>query len=116
VAASIYSVWRNQFIAQACDGPVRSRNLPVGSSRGDAIARLKNPLENFAARQGRGAGSSRCRLAGSTNQRDHRSGKLHRIVLAHPRGGNFSTPSAGGAFAQPPPDCVQSTSTCSASG
>jgi penicillin G amidase len=55
VAASIYSVWRNQFIALAYDGPVRSRDLPVIGSRGDAIAGLKNLLENFARRQGRGA-------------------------------------------------------------
>jgi penicillin amidase len=138
VAASIYSVWRNQFIAQAYDGPVRSRNLPVVSSRGDAIAGLKNLLENFAARQGRGASgidffavpgvaaaddrrdvvllrslqnaltvmagpAFNAAFNGSTNQRDYRWGKLHRIVLAHPLGGNFSTPPAGGAFAQPLP-------------
>ena len=40
---------------------------------------------------------------GSTNQRDYRWGKLHRVLLAHPLGGNFSTPPAGGAFAQPLP-------------
>ena len=39
----------------AYDGPVRSRNLPVLNTRGDTIAGLKNLLENFATRQGRGA-------------------------------------------------------------
>ena len=37
----------------------------------------------------------------STNQADYRWGKLHRIVFAHPLGGPFSVPPAGGAF--PPP-------------
>jgi penicillin G amidase len=55
VAASIYSVWRNRFVAAAYDAPVRARGLPIISSRGDAIAGLKNLLENFGARQGRGA-------------------------------------------------------------
>jgi penicillin amidase len=138
VAASIYSVWRNQFIALAYDAPVRSRNLPVISSRSDALSGLKNLLENFAARQGKGAsgidffavpgvaaaGDRRdivilrslsnaltlmagpafsAAFNGSTHQRDYRWGKLHRIVLAHPLGGDFSTPPAGGAFAQPLP-------------
>lgn len=138
VAASIYSVWRNQFIALAYDGPVRSRNLPVISSRGDAITGLKNLLENFGTRQGRGASgidffavpgvtAAEDRrdvvllrslqnaltlmagptfndvFGGSTNQRDYRWGKLHRVVFAHPLGGNFSTPPAGGTFAQPLP-------------
>jgi penicillin amidase len=34
----------------------------------------------------------------STNQADHRWGKLHRIVFAHPLGEPFSVPPAGGAF------------------
>jgi penicillin amidase len=38
---------------------------------------------------------------GSTDQRDYRWGKLHRIVFAHPLGPPFSIPPAGGAF--PPP-------------
>jgi penicillin amidase len=37
----------------------------------------------------------------STQQSDYRWGKLHRIVFAHPLGGPFSVPPAGGAF--PPP-------------
>jgi penicillin amidase len=37
----------------------------------------------------------------STHQADYRWGKLHRIVFAHPLGGPFSVPPAGGAF--PPP-------------
>jgi penicillin amidase len=138
VAASIYSVWRNQFVAQAYDGPVRSRNLPVISSRSDAIAGLKNLLESFDTRQGRGASgidffavpgvaaaqdrrdivilrslsnaltlmagpAFSAAFNGSTDQRDYRWGKLHRVVLSHPLGGSFSTPPAGGAFAQPLP-------------
>ena len=40
-------------------------------------------------------------FANSTQQLDYRWGKLHRIVFAHPLGGPFSVPPAGGAF--PPP-------------
>jgi penicillin amidase len=41
---------------------------------------------------------------GSTNQSDYRWGRLHRLVLAHPLGGPFNTPSANGAFPRPLPD------------
>jgi len=37
----------------------------------------------------------------STNQNDYRWGKLHRIVLRHPMGGQFNVPPAGGAFPAP---------------
>lgn len=37
----------------------------------------------------------------STHQVDYRWGKLHRIVFAHPLGGPFSVPPAGGAFPAP---------------
>jgi penicillin amidase len=37
----------------------------------------------------------------SPSQADYRWGKLHRVVFAHPLGGPFSIPPAGGAF--PPP-------------
>jgi penicillin amidase len=37
----------------------------------------------------------------SPSQADYRWGKLHRVVFAHPLGGPFSIPRAGGAF--PPP-------------
>jgi penicillin amidase len=42
-------------------------------------------------------------FANSTRQRDYRWGKLHRTVLAHPLGGPFSVPPAGGAFPAPLP-------------
>ena len=41
---------------------------------------------------------------GSTNQSDYRWGRLHRVVLAHPIGGAFNIPPAGGAFPQPLPN------------
>ena len=41
---------------------------------------------------------------GSTNQSDYRWGRLHRVVLAHPLGGPFNIPPAGGAFPQPLPN------------
>jgi penicillin amidase len=40
-------------------------------------------------------------LFASTNQSDYRWGRLHRIVFAHPLGGPFSIPPAGGAFPAP---------------
>ncbi|HUP46308.1 MAG TPA: penicillin acylase family protein [Thermoanaerobaculia bacterium] len=40
-------------------------------------------------------------FANSTDLNDYRWGKLHRVVFAHPLGGPFNTPPAGGAF--PPP-------------
>lgn len=40
-------------------------------------------------------------FANSTNQNDYRWGKLHRIVFAHPLGGQFNTPPAGGGFPAP---------------
>jgi penicillin amidase len=39
-------------------------------------------------------------FGGSTNQADYRWGRLHRVVFAHPLGGQFNTPPAGGAFPQ----------------
>ena len=128
---------QQQYRCRRQDGAISAwsgRDRP----RGDTIAGLKNLLENFAARQGRGASgidffavpgiaaaedrrdvvllrslenaltvmagpAFNAAFNGSTNQRDYRWGKLHRVLLAHPLGGNFSTPPAGGAFAQPLP-------------
>ncbi len=42
-------------------------------------------------------------FGGSTSQDDYRWGRLHRVVFAHPLGGSFNTPPAGGSFAQPLP-------------
>jgi penicillin amidase len=43
-------------------------------------------------------------FGGSANQADYRWGQLHRVVFAHPLGGSFNTPPAGGAFPQPLPN------------
>jgi len=45
-------------------------------------------------------------LFASTNQSDYRWGRLHRIVFAHPLGGPFSNPAAGGAFPAPLAGCA----------
>lgn len=42
----------------------------------------------------------------SANITDYRWGKLHRIVFAHPMGGPFNTPPAGGAFPHPLGDAL----------
>lgn len=40
-------------------------------------------------------------FGGSTNQDDYRWGRLHRLLLAHPLGGQFDLPATAGGF--PPP-------------
>ncbi|MET0535827.1 MAG: penicillin acylase family protein [Steroidobacter sp.] len=40
-------------------------------------------------------------FGGSTNQHDYRWGRLHRLILNHPIGGQFDLPSSAGGF--PPP-------------
>jgi penicillin amidase len=65
------------------------RDFIILSSLRDALERLRGP--DFAAAFGQ-----------SENQNDYRWGLLHRVVFAHPLGGPFSIPPAGG-FAAPLP-------------
>jgi penicillin amidase len=64
------------------------RDLLLLKSVSDAIALLESPAFDAA-------------FQGSTHQEDWRWGKLHRIVFAHPMGGDLDIPPAMGAF--PPP-------------
>ncbi len=139
IAATIYSVWRGQFIKNTIDVVLATGNLPRPGSA-QVVTALRNLLENYDTRYGAGASGVqffnvpplantaetaaarrdililksvadaltllasdefKAAFANSTNQNDYRWGKLHRIVFAHPLGGPFSTPPAGGAF--PPP-------------
>jgi penicillin G amidase len=139
VAATLYSVWRGQFIKNTIDAVLGVGNLPRPSSMLTVTA-LRNLLENYGTRFGAGASginffnvpplantaetaparrdililksladtiallaSDEFKPAfnNSTNLADYRWGKLHRIVFAHPLGGPFNTPPAGGQF--PPP-------------
>ena len=139
IAATLYSVWRGQFIKNTIDAVLTAGNLPRPNSQLTVTA-LKNLLDNFDQRGGAGASgvqffnvpgvpntaataptrrdililaSMRDTLAllasdefapafnRSTNQDEYRWGKLHRVVLPHPLGGQWNTPPAGGAF--PPP-------------
>ena len=139
VAATLYSVFRNQLINQVLFGPLTRRGLPVPTGRDVPIVAVKNLFDNFPTRGGvgvsgvnffdvpgvaaaadrrdililRAVSDTLTLLAGpnfadafnrSTNQADYRWGKLHRVVFAHPIGGSFSTPTAGGAFPQPLPN------------
>jgi penicillin amidase len=54
IAATIYSVWRGQFIKNTIDAVLGAGNLPRPSSALTVTA-LKNLLDNFATRNGAGA-------------------------------------------------------------
>jgi penicillin G amidase len=70
--------------------PAAARDYLVLSSVRDALARLASPPFGAAFHQ-------------STNQDDYRWGRLHRLVLAHLLGGDFSVPPAFGQFPAPLP-------------
>jgi penicillin amidase len=138
VAATLYSVWRGQFIRNSIDATLEGVPLPPGVTLPKpggqlAMTALRSLLErpepgigasgiNFFNAPASAADDRRdivilksmadalARLAGpafaaafgnSTDQRDYRWGKLHRIVLDHPLGGPFSVPPAFGAIPNP---------------
>ena len=139
VAATIYSVWRNQIVTQTLTTTLSRRGVPNPGPRDIQLTAVKNLFDTFPQRSGVGAsgldffgvpGIARAEdrrdivilrsvslaldalagpafadaFNGSTNQSDYRWGRLHRTVLAHPIGGPFSVPPAGGAFPQPLPN------------
>jgi penicillin amidase len=138
VAATIYAVWRNQFLRNtlvATLGRVeQGLQLPV--SLRDRLGAARNLIDSFDEQQGVGASGLNFfevpgiddaatrrdlvvlrslsdaldLLAGqayadafqrSTQQDDYRWGRLHRVMLDNPVGGEFSIPPAGGAFPAP---------------
>lgn len=54
IAASIYSVWRSQAIKSIVDAPLAARGLDTPGS-GEAVKALRELLERFPERAGRGA-------------------------------------------------------------
>jgi penicillin G amidase len=74
-------------VASAAD----RRDVVLLRSLAGALERLAGP--DFQAAFG-----------GSTDQRDYRWGRLHRVVLDHPLDGPLSIPPAAGAFPPPLPD------------
>lgn len=139
IAATIYSVWRGQFIKNTIDAVLGAGNLPRPSSASTVTA-LRVLLENYNTRFGAGASGVnffnvpplantaetaparrdililksmadtlallasdefKAAFGNSTTQADYKWGKLHRIVFAHPLGGPYNTPPAGGAFPAP---------------
>lgn len=54
VAATLYSVWRGQFIRNTIDAPLAVFSLPTPGSQ-EALSALRHLLDNFATRQGVGA-------------------------------------------------------------
>jgi penicillin amidase len=137
VAATVFAVWRAEFVRATIDDRLAPFGLPLPQDS-DALAALRNLLDNFDVNRGSGASgvnffsipaltapedardyiilntigraldalaSDRFRNAfgNSTNLDDYRWGRLHRIVFAHPLGGPFGIPPAGGAFPDPLP-------------
>jgi penicillin amidase len=132
VTATLYSVWRGQFIRNTIDAAIGSLPKPGAQL---AVTALRHLLDSFPVMQGAGLSGVNFfvappaaavdrrdylvlkslsdaldRLSGapfeaafgrSTDQADYRWGKLHRIVFAHPLGGPFSIPPAGGALPAP---------------
>lgn len=139
IAATIYSVWRNQIVNQTLSTTLSRHGLVITSPRDIRLTAVKNLFDNFPQRAGVGvsgidffevpgvAGAADRRdivllrslsialdllaspafadaFNGSTSQSDYRWGRLHRVVLAHPLGGAFNIPPAGGAFPHPLPN------------
>jgi penicillin amidase len=138
VAATIYAVWRNQFLRNtlvATLGRVEE-GLPLSIRFRDRLGAARNLIDSFDEQQGVGASGldffevpgiddaatrrdlvilrslsdALDLLAGqayadafqrSTDQDDYRWGRLHRVMLDNPVGGEFSIPPAGGAFPAP---------------
>jgi len=78
------------FVVPGAASPEDERDVLLLRSLAEALDRLAGP--SFAAAFG-----------ASADQDDYRWGKLHRVVLDHPLGGERSIPPAGGAFPQPLP-------------
>ena len=139
IAATIYSVWRNQIVNHTLGATLSRYGLPLTSPRDIQLTAVKNLFDSFPQRAGVGvsgidffdvpgvaaAGDRRDIVLlrslsialdllaspafadafdGSTNQADYRWGRLHRVVIAHPLGGPFNFPTAGGVFPQPLPN------------
>jgi len=54
VAATIYTLWRSQFLANAIDAQLRAVGMPLPPHQ-QALSALRFQLENFATTQGRGS-------------------------------------------------------------
>jgi penicillin amidase len=136
VAATVYSVWRGQFIRDTVDATLGGLPKPGSQLVMTALKTLiERPVPgvglsgvNFFNVPGVTSAEDRrdivilksmadtlTRLAGpefaaafggSTSLDDYRWGKLHRLVLAHPLGGPFNVPPAFGAFPNPLGDAL----------
>src|SRR5438093_6791342 len=129
IAASLYAAWRSRMLASVINGTLGSLPAPDDQDSLAALRNLldnfgsnggrgASGIDFFAVpgtastddrrdfvilrslRQGLDLLASPALFA-STNQSDYRWGRLHRIVFAHPLGGPFSIPPAGGAFPAP---------------
>ncbi|HTC94838.1 MAG TPA: penicillin acylase family protein [Terriglobales bacterium] len=72
VAATIYSVWRGQFIRNSIDVPLQLLNVPTPPDQ-QALTALRHALENFSTQQGAGtSGIGFFNVPGVTNASDRR--------------------------------------------
>jgi len=136
VAATIYALWRGQFVHNTVDAFLDPLQLPHPQNDERSLTALQHLLQTFGQTGGVGASgidffqvpgvasaadrrdvlllrsvqgaldeaagpSFAAAFHGSTNQGDYRWGLLHRIVFAHPMGGQFDVPPAFGHFPQP---------------
>lgn len=137
VAATLYSVWRNQFLKATVAATLERVGLaPFNTPRRESLTAARNLFDRFDAHHGVGAsGLDFFAVAGiddpaarrdllilrslastldllasdvyavafkrSTRQQDYRWGRLHRLAIPHPIGGQFSVPPGFDAFPAP---------------
>ncbi|MGC9968767.1 MAG: penicillin acylase family protein [Minisyncoccia bacterium] len=124
VAATLYAVWRGQFVIDVIQTPFQQMGLGNYCPPADQqLSLLRILLDNSPTMKGRGASGVnffqadrdtvilRClrkaldllkgpafapAFNGSENLDDYRWGKLHRLIIYSPLNGDFNVPPAGG--------------------
>lgn len=71
IAATIYSVWRSQFVYNVIDNKLQPFGLPVPDGR-QTLAALRNLLDNFDTNQGQGASGVDFFAVPEVDDADHR--------------------------------------------
>jgi penicillin G amidase len=130
VAATIYAIWRSRFVANVIDAVLGPLPRPDGERTLSALRHLLDNFESTGGVGASGipffgvgpspadnrdiailgslaealsalAGPAFATAFGSADQRDYRWGRIHRLLMRHPLGGDLSVPPAGGLFPHP---------------